>query len=287
MGEGREVVVEVKNVSKYYGRGFQALSNVSLTARKGERVVIVGPNGSGKTTLIKLIMGLSRPSSGYIEVFGARVGSRRYDSMRRRIGYMPEKTTLPLEVKVEDYLCVVSSIRGCSDYSEVTQALGLHRVYNRRISALSQGYKRRLLLAAALTCNPELLVLDEPYANVDIESKIVIDEILNTLPYDVTVLVASHIRPSLERFRLLLMVSGQIVSELTYEGEYAELTLTCNSGTYKLKVAQSKSDYRDTITKINSLIDSECRIQDISVVTFEKLLYEALKKHRSNLATLP
>jgi len=207
MGEGEEeVVVRAVNVSKHYGRRLLALNNISLTVRRGERVVIVGPNGSGKTTLIKLVMGLSKPSSGYVEVLGARVGNRSYDSVRRRIGYVPEKTALPSEIKIEDYLRAVSSIKGYMEYPEVAQALDLYRVYSRRVGTLSQGYKRRLLLAAALTCNPEFLVLDEPYANVDAETRVVIDEILSTLPHNTTVLVASHIKPGLESFRPLLMI---------------------------------------------------------------------------------
>jgi len=70
------------------------------------------------------------------------------------------------------------------------------------------------------------------------------------------------------------------VGEISYEGEYAEIALTCGSGTQRLKVATSRSDYGDVITKLNSLMESGCRVQDISIVTFEKILYELFKKHR-------
>jgi ABC-2 type transport system ATP-binding protein len=279
MARSEELVIEARNVYKYYRRKIQALNDISLTIKKGEHVVIVGPNGSGKSTLIKLIMGLTRPDKGYINVFGAPVGSKKYDLLRRRIGYMPEKTVFPPGLSVEDYLYITSSLKGCSSYTEEAEVLGLHKFYNRGVSELSQGYKRRLLLAVALTCRPEFLVLDEPYANVDVETRLAIDETLGKLTSNVTVLIASHTKPCLEKFRLILLMSGRILGELLYYGDYVELVLSCDSNTYKFNVTSSKSSYKEILAKVNELTAAGCKLQDINMMTFDEMLREIFRRH--------
>lgn len=272
------IIVEARNLYKTYRRVTRAPDNVSLNIKRGERVVIVGPNGGGKSTLIKIIMDFTKPDKGYVSILGARVGSRKYDLLRRDMGYMPEKTVIPSHLIVEDRLYIASSLKGCYSYAEEAEMLGLHKFYKRRLSVLSQGYKRRALLVAALVCKPKLLVLDEPYANVDVETRLIVDETLNKLTNDVTMLIASHIKPHFEKFRLALMVSGHVLGEMFYDGDYAELVLSCDSTTHKFSVNPSKENYREILVKINFFITSGCRLQDINIVTFDEILREIFRE---------
>jgi len=105
-----KAVVEVVDVGKKYG-GRWVLRHVKLLVNPRDRVVIMGPNGSGKSTLVKILMGLTSPSEGFVKILGERVGKAGFDKLRRSIGYMPEKTTLPGEMRVEDYLSLFAELR--------------------------------------------------------------------------------------------------------------------------------------------------------------------------------
>ena len=276
MVDGKTLVVELRDVYKSY-RGIQALRGVSLSIGKGEHVVVVGPNGSGKSTLVKIVMGLTRFDKGSVKVFGFDVNSWGFDEVRRRIGFMPEKTSLPMGIGVEDYLYTVSSLKGCYEYAEIAEALGLKRYYKARIGQLSQGYRRRLLLAAALCCKPDLVVLDEPYANVDIETRLVIDKILEEFSKDMTALITSHVKPNISDFRLIVLISGRIIGEIAYNGDFVCFTLKCGEVTQRIEINPSSAAHNGVLERLNEMLKTDCKLTKINIITFDKILYNLLK----------
>ncbi len=275
MGRGESVAIKVVGVWKRYS-GRWVLRNINLRVEQGDKLVVVGPNGSGKSTLIKILMGLTRPDKGVVRVFGEDVREAGFDRMRHNIGFMPEKTTLPGSMTVEDYLAMFSELRGC-DYSDVAEALGLNVFYRAKINTLSQGYKRRLMLAASLLCKPQLVVLDEPYANIDVGSRFAIDEFLQVYAKNLTLLMTTHIKPGLSRFRSVLIIGGIIVGDLVYEDDYVEILLKCRNEYKVLRIsATSKNNYSELV-KLNKMLQRQCVVEDLDIVTFDKLLYNLLK----------
>lgn len=248
-------VVVVRNVVKKYGNSI-VLKNVCLDASRGDRIVIVGPNGSGKTTLIKILLGLSLRDHGTVRVFGIDPIDKWFDRVRKKIGYLPEKVTLIPGMKVEEYLSYVSSIRGCCSYEDIMELLGLTKYRNHLVKTLSQGYRRRVLLAAALLCSPKLLILDEPYANIDLDTKLVIDELLNSIPKDTTILMTTHIEPSLNEYTAIVMIDGKIIGKITVENT-VRLVLVCGDERIELNEKELK--------KVNDLIRRGCNLEEVSI----------------------
>jgi ABC-2 type transport system ATP-binding protein len=166
-----EPILALTGVSKTYKGGFTALHSVDLTIRKGEIFALLGPNGAGKTTLISIICGIVTPSSGTIRVAG-HDALADYKAARRRIGLVPQELSVDM---FETVLATVTFSRrlfgrsGHSAYIEqVLRDLSLWDKRHARISDLSGGMKRRVLIAKALAHEPEILFLDEPTAGVDV-----------------------------------------------------------------------------------------------------------------------
>jgi zinc transport system ATP-binding protein len=193
-----EAVIEFDHVSFSYDRT-DALTNVNLQIPCCGYVSIVGPNGGGKTTLLKLMLGLLKPRKGSVRVFG-----RTPEDSRSRMGYMPQEVKLDpmFPITVGDVVsmgCLGSSswlgLLSQSEKSAVEQALvdvGLQDVRKKPLSSLSGGQRRRVLIARALACQPELLLLDEPTANLDLLVEEELHGILSKLSERLTVVVVSH-----------------------------------------------------------------------------------------------
>jgi zinc transport system ATP-binding protein len=172
-------VLEARGLVFAYGP-HRVLDGVDLAVEPGEFVALVGPNGSGKSTLLRLLLGLAAPASGTVRLFGAEPRQLRD---RSRLGYVPQRTTLPehLPAPVEEVVAAgCLSRRGwrrgltASDRIDVAHALESVALADRAgdpLRELSGGQQQRVLIAKALVSGPELLVLDEPVAGVDTESQ--------------------------------------------------------------------------------------------------------------------
>ena len=196
-------VVEWERVSFAYGE-IPAVEDVSLCIHYGELAAILGPNGSGKSTLIKLALGLLRPDKGRVRLFNQDVGSFRD---WRRVGYMPQIVSGAWR----DFPATVSEIvaHGAqggmsplglfrrSEQDDVMEALeiaGMKAFRSRRLAELSVGQQQRVLLARALVRNPELLVLDEPAAGIDVSGEEQLYKVLRDInrERDLAVIIVSH-----------------------------------------------------------------------------------------------
>ena len=165
-------ILDIRNLSKTYKGGTTALAGVDLQIRKGEIFALLGPNGAGKTTLIGAVCGLLRPSGGTIEAFGLDV-ERHWREVRKRIGLVPQELSFDMFARVDHSVNFSRGMFGCppnaARIEEVLRSLSLWDKREAKIRELSGGMKRRVMIAKALSHDPELLFLDEPTAGVDVE----------------------------------------------------------------------------------------------------------------------
>lgn len=166
-------MIEVKGVSKSYGK-VKALSDVSLSVRKGEIFGLIGPDGAGKTTLFRILTTLTLADSGSAEVEGADV-VKDYGKIRRTIGYMPGQFSLYQDLSVEENLEFFATVFGTTveeNYDVIKEIYSqIEPFRERRAGALSGGMKQKLALSCALVHKPSVLFLDEPTTGVDAVSR--------------------------------------------------------------------------------------------------------------------
>ena len=190
-------VIQCEQVSFSYGE-IPILTDVSFTVRRLDAIALVGPNGGGKSTLLKLILGLLTPASGTIRVLGTTPRQAR-----PKVGYMPQHLqydpSFPVSV-MDVVLMGRAGSMGLWRYStedrrvarETMTELAIDDLADRPFNRLSGGQRQRILIARALVCQPEILLLDEPTANVDPAAHLQFFEILKELTRRVTVLTVSH-----------------------------------------------------------------------------------------------
>jgi ABC-2 type transport system ATP-binding protein len=191
-----ESIISIKDLSKIYNSGFEALKNVNLEIKKGEIIALLGPNGAGKTTLISTICGIVSPSSGTVTVDGFDIISD-FRKTRAMIGLVPQELTLGAFDTVWSTVRFSRGLFGSrrdDDYLEqLLKDLSLYDKKDSEIRALSGGMKRRVLIAKALSHNPEVLFLDEPTAGVDVELRKDMWKIVNKLrSQGVTIILTTH-----------------------------------------------------------------------------------------------
>ncbi len=181
-------VIEIENLSFSYDGRTDVLEDLSLTVRRGEFVGIVGPNGAGKTTLFRIILGFLKPRRGSLKLFGENVETfRRWD----RIGYVPQR--LSVERNFPATVRELLDLTG-EDPQEVIALLHLNDLLDRQFLRLSGGQQQIVLLGMALVRNPDLLLLDEPTAGLDVHFQRHIIQTLRSLSVreNRTVLMISH-----------------------------------------------------------------------------------------------
>jgi ABC-type multidrug transport system ATPase subunit len=170
-------VVSVTNLIKQFGR-FAALRGVTAEFSGGKLYAILGDNGAGKTTLLRTLAGLSQPSSGAVTILGANIsGTRKFHDICQHVGYMAHPSLLYDEMSAMENLQyfarlygISSDISGNARCAEVIRAVGLDPELVRPVGQYSQGMKQRMSLARALLNDPKVLLLDEPFSNVDVHS---------------------------------------------------------------------------------------------------------------------
>ena len=218
------VVVEFRDVSFSYN-GSLVIDEANIDVREKELISIVGPNGGGKTTLLRLMLGLIAPTKGTVRVLG-----KQPVEVRSRIGYMPQFSlydpTFP--VNVMDVVLMGRLGRGWnlgpyrrSDRAiaeRVLHEVNLHELRKRPYSLLSGGQRQRVLIARALASEPELLLLDEPTANLDALMETAFYELLKELNKKLTIILVSHDLSFVQGFvENVLCVKRQVVTHATRE----------------------------------------------------------------------
>jgi ABC-2 type transport system ATP-binding protein len=210
-------ILSVKNVSKTYASGFVALKAIDLEIRKGEILALLGPNGAGKTTLISIICGIVTASAGSVTVDGHDIVDG-YRMSRSIIGLVPQELTTDAFETVWD---TVSFSRGLfgkpanpAHIEKTLKALSLWDKKDSRIRTLSGGMKRRVMIAKALSHEPQILFLDEPTAGVDVELRKGMWEVVRTLQASgVTIILTTHYIEEAEEMadRIGVINKGEII----------------------------------------------------------------------------
>ena len=216
-------IVSVKDVKFNYPAGVNALKGVSLEIQQGERVAILGPNGSGKSTFILLIAGLLMPKEGEIKVFGEATTSKDFQKFRSRIGLVfqdPDDQLFTPSV-IEDIAYGPKNLKLPEEdinsrCEHVLDKMGIQHLRNRAPHRLSFGEKKKVSLATALVLKPELLILDEPTANLDLVSRRGLLETLNELNREgTTIIVSTHDVEALPELadRIIVISHGLVAGE--------------------------------------------------------------------------
>jgi ABC-type multidrug transport system ATPase subunit len=214
-------LVEFRDVTKRF-KNAEALRGVSFSIPDKSVTAFLGPNGAGKTTSMKLIMGFLKPSRGTIRVWGE--DPWRSEEVRKRVGFMPEKPVYPMELTVEDFLGHLARLRkvGKTELDRLVRLVGLEKMLDTKIGALSRGYVQRVGIAQSLLGDPELLVLDEPTANLDPSTRREIIELLRVLHRElgVSMIISSHIIPELQEVsNFSVFIDRGVVLEYGFLGD--------------------------------------------------------------------
>lgn len=191
-------IIEIRDLTFSYSADNPVLNSVNLTVKRGQTGCIVGPNGGGKSTLLRLLLGLLIPDHGTIRIFGESP-----KSARQRIGYMPQyhhlDSVFPITVlevvlqgRIRSKFCPWYTAADKAAAMDSLKEMGIASLASRSFAKLSGGQRQRVLIARALACEPQLLLLDEPTANIDPGAGEQFYATLDTLKNRMTVLTVSH-----------------------------------------------------------------------------------------------
>lgn len=211
-------MISVEHLTKYYG-DFLAVDDISFEIDEGHVYGFLGPNGAGKSTTMNIMTGCLSATSGHIRIDGHDIFDEP-DQAKRLIGYLPEHPPLYMSESPQEYLRFVGEAKGLhgaqltQQVEEVIEKTGIAGVKNRRISALSKGYKQRVGIAQALLGNPKVIILDEPTVGLDPIQIIEIRDLIKELGKTHTVIFSSHILSEVQTIcdQILMIAKGKLVA---------------------------------------------------------------------------
>lgn len=196
-----KATLRVENVTKRYGE-FTAVDNLSIEVRPGRVFGFLGPNGAGKTTTIRMIVGITAPDEGKIELFGEHITPKLQD----RIGYLPEERGLYKKMKVEDQLRYFSALKGISTkladerISIWLDRMGLSDWRKKKANDLSKGMQQKIQFIATVLHDPDLLILDEPFSGLDpINVETLLEVIAELKAKGKTIIFSTHLMETAEK----------------------------------------------------------------------------------------
>jgi ABC-2 type transport system ATP-binding protein len=219
-----DVVLKSKDLTKHYG-SFVAVDKLNLTIRQGEVFGLLGPNGAGKTTTILMLLGLTEPTAGSIEVLGFDP-ARQPLSVKARVGYLPDQVGFYENLTAWENLSYIARLNGLPRteaeprMAEMLAQVGLSEVAHKRVSAFSRGMRQRLGVAEVLLKRPQLIIMDEPTLGLDPEAAREFLEVIRGLKGEgITVMLSSHLLYQVQAVcdRVGLFFQGKMVLEGTVE----------------------------------------------------------------------
>jgi ABC-2 type transport system ATP-binding protein len=252
-------MLELRRVSKHFS-GIAAVDDVSFSARPGEVTGYLGPNGSGKSTTMKMITGLIERTHGEI-LFQGKPIQDDLIAYKRRMGYVPEEPYLYTHLSGSEYLTMVAQLRDlpARESSEaidgLLRLLSLHEDRHASISGYSKGMRQKILIAAALMHNPDLVLLDEPFSGLDVGSALVLRSLIQELAArGKVVLFSSHELDTVERIcsRVVILHRGKLVADDTIERLRSLMELPTLEGIFSQLAVEQDTD--STARQIADLI---------------------------------
>lgn len=242
-------MLELRNVSKLYS-GIPAVDDVSFSAAPGAVTGYLGPNGSGKSTTIKMITGLIEMTEGHI-FFDGKPIQEDLSGYKRRMGYVPEEPHLYTHLSGVEYLTMVAQLRDLParrSSERIDGMLRLLSLYDDRhasISGYSKGMRQKVLIAAALLHNPELVLLDEPFSGLDVGSALVLRSLIQELAArGKVVLFSSHELDTVERVcsHVVILHRGRIVADDSIEHLRSLMKLSSLEAIFSQLAVEQDSD---------------------------------------------
>lgn len=234
-----EIVLETRDLTKHYG-DFVAVDNLNLTIRRGEVFGLLGPNGSGKTTTILMLLGLTEPTAGSVQVLGFDP-TRQPLSVKAHVGYVPEQVGFYDGLTARENLIYIAKLNGLrrdDAYKRIDAALaqmGLSKVADRRVATFSRGMRQRLGVADVLLKQPQFIIMDEPTLGLDPEAAREFLEIIRRLKAEgITMLLSSHLLYQVQAVcdRVGLFHRGRMV----LEGTVKELAQQVLGRAYRIRL---------------------------------------------------
>ena len=216
-----KTVIKIKNLIKSYD-DYKAVDNLSLSVEQGEFFGFLGPNGAGKTTTIRLLTGMIKPDSGFIEVAGFREDERT--EISRLLGVIPESRGFYNWMTSVEYLSFFAGLYGVNKeeqkkkIDDLLKQVGLEKNKEKTIGAYSRGMKQRLGLARALISNPKILILDEPTLGLDPQGQVDIQNLLKKLnKQGITIFYSSHLLHEVSALcsKIAIINQGRLVGQGT------------------------------------------------------------------------
>ena len=214
-------ILETNNFVKRYNK-VNVLNNLNIHVKKGSIYGLIGKNGSGKTTLIRIITGLTTPTSGDFSIYGINGKSPDIIKSREKIGAIIDTPAVFSDMTAKDNLIIQSSIVGkknLNNLDEILKLVGLENTHNKKVKNFSLGMKQRLGIAIALINNPDFLILDEPINGLDPEGIIEVRELILNLnkEQNITILISSHYLDELAKVATNygFLDKGEIIEEIS------------------------------------------------------------------------
>lgn len=213
------IVLQLNGLGKRY-EDKVVVDRINLKVKKGEAIGLLGPNGAGKSTIIKMLVGNIKPSSGSMTLFGYDK-EKEMRRARRRIGFVPQDLALYSDLKVWENIELFAGLYGLKGASlkdgidEVLEMVGLEKERDKLVRNLSEGMKRRLNMACALTHSPEILIFDEPTVAIDPQSRrFILEKIKQIHQKGCTILYTSHYMEEVEYLceRIAILNHGKMIA---------------------------------------------------------------------------
>ncbi|MFW5927823.1 MAG: ATP-binding cassette domain-containing protein [Thermoplasmatota archaeon] len=267
-------VFTAKNVSKSF-RNVQALDKVSFSLPPGLSLLL-GPNGSGKTTLIRIASSLLRPDSGKVKLLGYDPFTE-FAKIVGNVTFAFQKHPVPPSMEVRNFLSGIANERGEDEYDDIIDVFKLEEYLDKQFKHLSGGFKRRVTLAQAFIGDPKFVIVDEPFANLDLESRFHISNLINKIAdeQDVSLLVVTHLLSSLEADHVTLLYSGQVaLSEM-----YSNLDLDTVTS-YVLEKDGKQMEVKSQ-KKLKKLLNEGADLINVNKKDFNSFLEEKFVEERN------
>jgi ABC-2 type transport system ATP-binding protein len=278
-----ELVVETFKLTKIYQNRQIALNDVTFRIEPGCVLGLLGPNGAGKTTFLRLVLGLHRPSAGWVKVFG-RIMTPNAADLRRRIGYIPTNPQFPRGMSPITYLDYMARLFGLPAdvrkprLASLIRAVDLLGVSGEPIAGFSNGMTARLAVATSLINEPDLLIWDEPTHGLDPEARRSMLELIKTLSREKTLIVSSHNLSDIDEVcnHAAVLSRGQLI----YSGSLQDLKGRMRRNHYELDLEGDQK----AITKTMQVIKGQADFKSVTVR--QRRLELVLTEEAANTAAL-
>ncbi|MFJ8260500.1 ABC transporter ATP-binding protein [Rummeliibacillus sp. NPDC094406] len=280
-----EYIVHTENLSKTFGKEV-AVNGVELKIPKKEIYGFLGPNGAGKTTTIRMLLGLMKPTSGDIHIFGKDLKKDRIEILRK-VGSLVENPSYYPHLTAHENLEAIRKILDVppSRIKEVLEIVRLTNVSNKKVKGFSLGMKQRLGIAAALLHNPELLILDEPTNGLDPSGIIEMRELIKSLPtkFGITVLISSHLLSEIDQMATTVGIVNK--GKLIFQDSIDAMRLYAQQNV-SLTVSNGEKAWRSLLAKgikatyMNNHIELEDCSNEKIAQTVETLVHDGFSIYR-------